>query len=158
MSQDYLNDDWDGFDGRQVNYSAREDRDYDMRIWWVLAIISVLVLISLVVRCVKNDYEAHHLPYVLATETEADGDTVTYHMPNGEKRWLNMYSWNVYKEDGQVMLFYEDDKMSNVHTIDNLMSWIYYYVFFIALGTFSICRLISIDRSYKKETKNDDEG
>lgn len=132
--------DWEGFDGCQKHYDDKKEKHYQAKIWWCLGVIGVGILISIMVRQVKDLVITQTYQCVEAEYFGNTGDRVHYFTEEGVELFYVLPGHSVKEKDGKVLLYYEED-MRYATAIDTFEAWLPYYIFFGVMSAISIWRL-----------------
>lgn len=129
---------WDGFDGREIVYDDRKEKQYHSRIWVVLGIIAGLLLLSLfwrlgteiVYRTCGNSLEAEFVEEptkIYARYYDENDNAYTYN--------LSEFFTPIHNGD-KITLYYMSD-IQEARPASKLTAWFGYFGFFGVI--FGIC-------------------
>lgn len=141
MAAQKINNEWDGFDGQIAHYDDKKEKKYQSGIWLCLGLIGLVIIVSLIVRQVKDfivtvDY--------LCVEAEYVGDGYAkYCLEDGVTKYYPIPSYPVKERDGKMLLYYQPGSNYVTH-IATFSSWIIYYIFFGIITGISFYKIWTI--------------
>lgn len=150
MRRREASNEWDGFDSQVEHYDEKEEKRYQSRIWWCLALIGCSIILITVFRQVKEAYMARTYQVVEAEYVADKPYLVKYTATDGIKRYYQLPEHSVRMKDGKVLLYYENDD-TQAFAIGTFKSWILYYIFFGSMTGLSVYKLIRIYGIGKKD-------
>lgn len=147
MAEDNMNL-WDGFDGTAHVYDDKKEKHYQSRIWIVLACVTLVILISMVIKCGKEIYLINYGQRIDAVYSEEHGQLLArFRDENDMLRIIDISAYRPAHEGDRVILYYTDSK-AEPRPVNTLLSWVLYYLFFGGLFGFCIWRIRKIYRPH----------
>lgn len=129
MAKREVNDEWEGFDGQISHYDDNKEKRYQAKIWWCLGVIGLGLIVSLIIRQIKDYKITTEYLCVEAEYMDDNEEFARYSIEEGVERYYPVQSYSVKERDGKMLLYYQPGS-TNVTPIASFSSWIPYYIFF----------------------------
>lgn len=129
MAKREISNEWEGFDGQISHYDDNKDKRYQSKIWWCLGLIGLGIIVSLIVRQIKDYKITMDYLCVEAEYVDDDSELARYSLEDGVDRYYTVQSYSVKERDGKMLLYYQPGSNYVTH-ISSFSSWIPYYIFF----------------------------
>lgn len=136
---------FDGFDGAEVVYDDRKEKQYQSRIWVLLLLIAGLMLLSFVFKL------GEELVYkIRGTAIEAEYNETTaknyarYCDENGKWYTYDMADFFAPKAEGDKIVLYYISDLEDARPMSAASAWLYCFGFFGVIFGISVWRLYRI--------------
>lgn len=142
---------WDGFDSNAMQYSEKEDRRYNARIWWVLFVVGFGVFISLFVRVICDNITAGNSKVIVGEYQVINGKkVVAFENDEGYKRYLGTDGTAIKEKAGKPLMFKAEGERE-YHTLTAAGAWIPFFIFFGGMSGVCGYKLVKIYKKKKYE-------
>lgn len=135
----------DGFDGREIVYDEKKEKNYHARIWWFLLGIVALVLVRGVTFHVNETKMKNSWNVIEADYYESTAQAI-YIEESGSYHQYDISGFPAEHEGDKIKLYYENE-IGYAEPVSELSFWIKTYLIFGAAALFCGWRLWRI---YKK--------
>ena len=145
MSRGSAYDEWEGFDGNAGHYDEKKEKAYQARIWWIFLAVGIICLLAMIRNHISDYHVVQTYQCIEAEYVEGRENLAHYYNEEGQELFFDIPSHAVRENNGKVLLYYEDN-YKYAQPVDKFSSWVWYYVFVIALLGVSGARLWKIFR------------
>ena len=135
----------DGFDGRQLVYDEKKEKSYQVRIWWFLLGVAVLILLRGIMFHI-DEIKMKNRWNVIEAEYREDTAQAVYREGNGAYHQYDISGFSAEYEGNVIRLYYEE-QVGYAKPVHEAVFWIQTYLIFGVATAFSAWRLWVI---YKK--------